>query len=124
MGISNEIKVVTIAFVVEKLKLAISGTPAALTIFVEKPTMKGNARRNTTFAGARREVYVSITYYNYWDSLPALKGLYYENIAVLGQFCAEGFNKKIHDCLLEILSHTDDSPNLPTLLGETQHDRP
>ena len=25
------------------------------------------------------------------DSLPALKGLYFQNIAVLGQFCAEGF---------------------------------
>ena len=41
MGISNEIKVLMIAFVVAKLKLAISRTPAALTIFVEKPTMKG-----------------------------------------------------------------------------------
>ena len=41
MGISNEIEVVTIAFVVAKLKIAISGTPAALTIFVEKPTMNG-----------------------------------------------------------------------------------
>ena len=58
---------------------------------------------------------------------PRLKGatVYYENIAILGQLCAEGFNKKIRDCLLEIFSQTVDSPDLPTLLGQIQHiDRP
>ena len=53
------------------------------------------------------------------DSLSApLKGLYYENTAILGQFCAEVFNKKIHDCLLEILLQTDGSPDLHTFFGQ------
>ena len=38
LDISKEIKVVMIAFVVVA-QLAISGTPAAITIFVEKPTI-------------------------------------------------------------------------------------
>ena len=83
------------------------------------------AWRNTTSAGTRREVHVSITLQLLTFAFRALKGLYYENIAILGQLCAEGFNKKIRDCLLEIFSQTVDSPDLPTLLGQIQHiDRP
>ena len=91
------------------LKLTISGTP--------HNNFCWKNRRNTTSAGTRREVHVSITY-NYWFAFRALKGLYYENTAILGQFCAEVFNKKIHDCLLEILLQTDGSPDLYTFFGQ------
>ena len=33
----------------------------------------------------------------------------------------QSFKKKIHDCLLQILSQTNDYPDLPTLLGQMQH---
>ena len=33
----------------------------------------------------------------------------------------ESFKKKIHDCLLQILSQTNAYPDLPTLLGQMQH---
>ena len=70
-----------IAFVVVA-QLAISGTPAAITIFVERKT------RDET---RRPQVHVERFMFPFRDSLPALKGLYFENIAVLGQISAEGF---------------------------------
>ena len=75
-----------IAFVVVA-QLAISGTPAAITIFVEKPTIQRKTRDETR----RPQVHVERFMFPFRDSLPSLKGLYFENITVLGQFCAEGF---------------------------------
>ena len=75
-----------IAFVVVA-QLAISGTPAAITIFVEKPTIYRKTRDETR----RPQVHIERFTFPFRDLLPALKGLYFENIAVLGQVCAEDF---------------------------------
>ena len=46
-----------------------------------------------------------------WNCIPS----------VIRNLPKQSFKQKIHDCLLQILSQTNDYPDLPTLLGQMQH---